>query len=177
MKEQFHNYFIDCFHVVPTWIYVVLFLLFCVGTVSILIIKGLNKGLLWSARLLLIEYLFLLLSLTVLFRPVLAERMYYLVSFQEGARRVVETIMNLVVLIPVGVLLAYAFEKMKWWDVLLFGCGFSILIEFLQFFFKRGFAELIDIFLNVSGCMLGYGIYVAITHIFKTISNKRIISG
>ena len=168
MRDRFIQYFLDCSRLVPTWLYVGLFLLFFSGTVSLIICKGPDKGIRWSARLLLIEYLFLLLSLTVLFRPILAERVCYLIpshscqAFQVGGRRVIETIMNVVVFIPVGGLLGYSVKSMKWWGVLLFGCGFSLFVETLQFVFKRGFAEFEDVFQNVLGCMIGFGIYVTI---------------
>ena len=38
------------------------------------------------------------------------------------------------------------------------GCCISLLIEILQYVFKRGFSEFDDIFHNVIGCMIGYAV-------------------
>lgn len=78
-----------------------------------------------------------------------------------------ECISNVIAFIPIGLLLGGSFDQMKWWKVLLIGGGFSILIETLQFFLKRGFAEFDDVFHNVLGCMIGFGMYVVIIAIVK----------
>ena len=72
-------------------------------------------------------------------------------------------IANVVAFVPIGLLLGCAFGKrMKWWKVLLIGGGFSLLIETLQFVLKRGFAEFDDVFHNVLGCLIGWGVYVGV---------------
>ena len=58
--------------------------------------------------------------------------------------------------------LGCAFGRMKGWKVLLIGGGFSVLIETLQFVLKRGFAEFDDVFHNVLGCLIGFGVYVGV---------------
>ena len=40
--------------------------------------------------------------------------------------------------------------------VALMGCGISVTIEALQFFFMRGFSEVDDVMHNTIGCILGY---------------------
>lgn len=65
--------------------------------------------------------------------------------------------MNVVAFIPIGLLLGCAFDRMKWWNVLLIAGAFSLLIETLQFVLKRGFAEVHDVWHNVIGCLVGYG--------------------
>ena len=45
---------------------------------------------------------------------------------------------------------------------MLIGGGFSVLIEVLQFVFKRGYAEVDDVLNNVVGCVIGYGVYVGV---------------
>lgn len=61
--------------------------------------------------------------------------------------------MNGVAFIPIGLLLGISFPDIKWWKVLLIGGAFSLLIETLQFFLRRGFAEVDDVWHNVVGCM------------------------
>ncbi len=53
-----------------------------------------------------------------------------------------------------------AFGRVKWLKALAIGGGFSLLIEVLQFVFKRGFSEFDDVFHNVLGCAIGFGLYV-----------------
>ena len=40
--------------------------------------------------------------------------------------------------------------------VALMGCGISVLIEALQFFFMRGFSEVDDVMHNTLGCLIGW---------------------
>ena len=68
-----------------------------------------------------------------------------------------QDIMNVAAFIPIGFLLACAFDRLKGWQALLIGGGFSVLIESLQFVLRRGFAEFDDVFHNVVGCLIGWG--------------------
>ena len=81
--------------------------------------------------------------------------------------------MNVVVFIPAGVLLGWSFRKITWWKVFLLAASFSILIESLQFVFKRGFAEFDDVFHNVVGCMIGYGVYMGVSFLVKRMSRPQ----
>lgn len=147
---------------------------YCVGTVFLLAFLGWKKGAKWSAGLLLLEYLVLLLILSVWARSGMAERKYDFTPFwsyravREGnVHLLTQIIANVFAFIPIGLLLGCASGRMKWWKVLLIGGGFSVLIETLQFFLKRGFAEFDDVFHNVLGCMIGYGIYLAGAWVIK----------
>ena len=78
-------------------------------------------------------------------------------AIQEGRIELfAENIMNVVVFIPIGLLLCIAFKQMTWWKALLIGCGISVTIKALQFFFMRGFTELDDVMHNTLGCLLGW---------------------
>ena len=125
--------------------------------------KGFKTGLRYSATLLLIEYVFLIFCSTVIFRTAGATRRYDFQPFwsykaiQDGREDLLaENIMNVVVFIPVGLLLGIAFKQMTWLKVLLIGCGISVTIESLQFFFMRGFSELDDVIHNTVGCLIGW---------------------
>lgn len=85
--------------------------------------------------------------------------------------------MNVVAFIPIGLLLGCAFDRMKWWQVLLIGGAFSLLIETLQFVLKRGFAEVDDVWHNVVGCMVGYGVYRGVRWLVKRLAKKHVVRG
>ena len=146
-----------------------------------LMFLGVRKGLKWSARLALIEYLVVLLIVAVLGRMVLADRAFdftpfwsYL-SIRDGNRFLLtQIIANVVAFIPVGLLLGISFLDIEWWKVLLIGGAFSFLIETLQFITKRGFAEFDDVFHNVIGCAIGYGVYLGIAYLVKKMRKRRV---
>jgi len=169
MYSQFIQFIVDRFNDIPASVYWVLLLVFCLGTVLLLAFFGVKNGITWSARLLLLEYLFFLLSLTVLFRPVQAERIYDFTPFWSyrallGGKNsmLIQMALNIIVFIPVGILFGCAFSRLKWWQVLLICGGFSVLIEALQFVLKRGVSEFDDVFHNVLGCAIGYGVYLVV---------------
>ena len=76
--------------------------------------------------------------------------------------------MNVVVFVPVGFLLGVriqdssftirkaSFTIRKALLVALMGCGISVTIEALQFFFMRGFSEVDDVMHNTLGCLIGW---------------------
>lgn len=150
-------------------------IVFCLGTIILLALLGRKKGAKWSAGLLLLEYIILLLILAVWARSIQPERAFDFIPFwsyravQRGGHELLLTqiIMNVIAFIPIGFLLGISFPKVKWWKVFLIGGAFSILIEALQFFLKRGFAEFDDVFHNVLGSMIGYGFYVIIDRLHR----------
>ena len=173
-EEQFIGLVFDSFHGIPTYISVGILVSFFLGAVLFIALLGTKKGIRWTAGLLLVEYLLVLLLLAVLLRAVQATRLFDITPFwsysaiKEGnAYLLQQVILNVVAFIPVGLLLGCAFSKMKWWKVLLIGLAFSLLIEVLQFLLKRGFAEVDDVFHNVVGCIVGYGIYVGIAFLIR----------
>ena len=161
------RYYYDVIQGIPTSLLVGFLVLFGVGTILFLVFLGGKRGARWSAGLLLFEYMSFLFTMDVLLRKVQAVRKFDFAPFwsyraiREGhAVLLTQDIANVCVFIPIGLLLGCAFERMKWWQVLLIGGGFSVLIELSQFVFKRGFAEFDDVFHNVVGCAIGYGVYV-----------------
>ena len=52
------------------------------------------------------------------------------------------------------------------------GCGISVTIGALQFFFMRGFSEVDDVMHNTLGCLIGYGIMTILRIIFNTRYNN-----
>ena len=167
MKEQFRQYIINLYHDIPQEVYEGLLSVLCVGTTLLIAWKGFKTGLRYSAFLLLVEYVFLLFCSTVIFRTPGETRHYDFHPFWSYSRPdlFVENLMNVVVFVPVGFLLGLriqdsSFTIRKALLVALMGCGISVTIEALQFFFMRGFSELDDVMHNTFGCVIGYGVYL-----------------
>lgn len=174
MREQFRTYIVSLYQNIPTEVYEGLLSVFCLGLVVFIAWKEFKIGLRYSVALLLIEYIFLVFCSTVIFRATGETRQYDFHPFWSYDRPelLVENIMNVVVFISVGLLLGIAFKQMTWWKVLLIGCGISVTIEALQFFFMRGFSEVDDVMHNTLGCLLGYGIITILRIIFNTRYNN-----
>ena len=171
MSDEFKQYIISLYQDIPQEVYEGLLSIFCIGLVVFIAWKEFKTGLQYSVALLLIEYIFLIFCSTVIFRTVGETRQYDFHPFWSYDRPelLVETIMNVVVFIPVGLLLGIAFKQMTWWKALLIECGISVTIEALQFFLMRGFSEFDDVMHNTLGCLLGYGIMT----ILRIFFNKR----
>ena len=157
MREQFRQYIINLYQDIPQEVYEGLLSVFCLGLVVFIAWKGLKTGLRYSATLLLVEYIFLLFCSTVFFRTTSDDRPDLLI----------ENIMNTIVFIPVGMILgsllrvkgsstSEATKSMTWLMVAIIGCGISVTIESLQFFFMRGFSEVDDVMHNTVGCLIGW---------------------
>lgn len=68
----------------------------------------------------------------------------------------IENILNLFLLFPVGILLPIFLDrKMPWWQGLLVGLLISAVVEILQLLMCRGLFEFDDMIHNGFGCMLG----------------------
>ena len=174
MREQFRQYIINLYQDIPQEVYEGLLSIFCIGLVVFIAWKGFKTGFRYSAILLLVEYIFLIFCSTVFFRTPgdTGQYDFHLFWGYDRPELLVENIMNVVVFVPVGLLLGIAFKQMTWWKALLIGCGISVAIEALQFFFMRGFSELDDVMHNTLGCLLGYGIMTILRIIFNTRYNN-----
>lgn len=163
--EHINNLYKD----VPSWIYEGLLSVFSLGAVLMLAFYGLKKGGRYTMWLLLVEYVILIFCSTVLFRTTSESQGYNYHPFwsyaaiEEGREELIpENVMNVVVFVPVGVLLGFMINGSRfmvrhgWLIVLIAGMGISVSIETLQFFLKRGFAEVDDVMHNTTGCILGY---------------------
>ena len=158
------EYLAELYKSVPNLVYEGLISIFCIGSVFFIAMLGWNRGWRKVVCLILVEYIILIFSTTVVFRnqrdtwghefrPFMS---YVAINAGDG-QYLKETIMNVIVFVPVGILLGLAFRSMTLWKVLLIGVAISSSIEAMQFFFKRGFAETDDVMHNTLGCMLGYG--------------------
>ena len=153
---------------VPIEIYWGLLGLFVAGLLVLIWWKGFRQGLRYGAVLLLVEWMLLVLCAIVVFREPSAERGYNLMPFWSyrdyGEHSYFmemfgENILNVLLFVPVGFLAGCGLQGMTFKKVLLFGGGFSVFIEILQFVFKKGFCETDDVIHNILGCLIGYGLW------------------
>lgn len=180
MKEQTAEYLISLYRVIPMAVYEGLLSIFCLGVVVIIVCYGLKRGWRWIIGLLLVEYIFLIYCSTVIYRkgPELAGYdfcpFWSYAAILEGRKELLsENILNVVVFVPVGVLLAIGILRLKWQHVLLIGVCVSVSIEVLQSVFKKGFSELDDVMHNTMGCMIGFGACCMVTWFIRKIRKTR----
>lgn len=104
----------------------------------------------------------------MLFRQTAETRAFELTPFGSYSKQesFVESMMNLTLFVPIGLLLGMAFRSMSWKKALIIGVCLSVGIELMQFFFKKGLAEFDDVMHNTVGCLIGYGVYIAIEKIW-----------
>ena len=139
--------------------------LFVVGLLILIWWKGLRRGLRYGTVVLLAEWICLVLCAIVIFRETSAERGYNLMPFWSywdyGEQSYFmemfgEIILNVLLFVPIGFLAGCGLERMTFKKVLFLGGGLSVVIELLQFIFKKGFCETDDVIHNVLGCFIGY---------------------
>jgi glycopeptide antibiotics resistance protein len=115
----------------------------------------------------LIAYCFLVLSSTVFCRAVNETYKYRLVPFWSyywvlcNFRRwklLVGNLLNIVLMMPVGILLPHVFRKINLMRIAFLALAFELIIETLQLITKTGIAEWDDMIHGVIGSMIGYGI-------------------
>lgn len=177
--EEYWNYLTVLYYRIPDSIYLSGLALFVIGTVLFVYFCGFSKGIKKVTLFVLIEYIFLLLCSTVIFRENNPEAVIDMKGFIDIVRdgsyyRVPEKLMNILVFIPIGILSGYVFEKLKWWNVLIFGSGISLLIEVLQLLLKRGTTEVADVILNTTGCLIGFMIVDVIKRVWDFFSYKHL---
>lgn len=149
---------------VPIWLYVIALGVFVMGSAIAFIKKGRNKGLRISSRLFLFFYVAVLFCSIVFFRRTMGATIHnwyhplwhYRFVGQGKVLLFPEVIMNVVVFIPIGFALGLAFQKPKGWQAILAGWGISVVIELLQWFFMKGFADVDDVIHNTMGCLIGF---------------------
>lgn len=167
---------------VPKGVYLVLAVLFVVGTLLLLWRNGLREGWRYSMLLLLAEWVFLILGICLLFRESDAERSISLIPFSSYfviaentyfLEKAALNVLNVVMFVPVGLLLGIGFKGMTWKKMYLASLSLSIMIELLQFILKRGLCETDDVIHNVLGAAIGFGIYCIIAWVWGKVVGGR----
>ena len=165
MKEQLRAYIVSLIDDVPHDVYEGLLSVLCAGIVILLVWKGWRAGK-YIVKLMFMEYIFLLYSSTVFYRPISEIRKYCLTPFWSYSKSdlLVENIMNVVVIVPLGILLGTQMMRLSlikgFAQAFFVGLFLSASIEVLQFVCKRGFSEVDDVIHNTLGCLIGYMIFL-----------------
>lgn len=160
--STFCDYVEAVIHSVPAWLYGIALGIFVIGSAIAFVKKGRNEGLRISARLFLLFYTVVLFGSTVFFRTTRGAPRnwnhplwHYEFLGQGKVLLFHEVVMNVVVFTPIGLALGLAFRRLKGWQAVLAGLAISVGIELLQWFFRKGFADVDDVIHNVLGCALG----------------------
>lgn len=112
---------------------------------------------------LLFGYVFLVLCVTLLFREGSCDVRFSIQPFWSyrvlNYRMMAQLVLNVLLFVPIGVLTAAAMRKTKWFVLTGFACCFSLMIEVLQVFSRRGVFNIDDIIHNTIGFVLGYCLF------------------
>lgn len=158
MHEQIWEYWASLHRDIPMAVYEGLLSVLCLGVVAFFSWKGIRKGFVLTARLLLVELVTIIYCSTVIFRNAGEISRYDFHPFwsYNDSNLYVENVMNVVAFVPIGLLLGASFKGLKWWQALLTGLCISIGIESLQYILMKGFSELDDVMHNTLGCAIGW---------------------
>ncbi len=187
MNKWFLSYFDSLQNDVPDDVYAGLISILCIGVVGLLAWKGIKA---WRhmVGLLLIEYVFVLFCTTIFVRKTKEVAAFSFEPFwtyreiEKGVRDDLfpQIIMNVSVFIPIGIMIGVLSEKQnickRWFIALGVGLALSVSVESMQFFFKKGFAELDDVMHNTLGCFIGFGLCRIIENATKMCLRRRSLS-
>lgn len=173
------DYIVCRFQEIPSNVLVMLLLTLFLGFLLIQLPFRLREKIRWTTGLMLVIYLVVLFLSTLVFRKVRPVIGYDFHPFWSYSREdlLIEIVMNIFAFLPVGILLGCAFRSMKWWKVVMIGGCVSVLIETIQFYFKRGFAEVDDVMHNALGSLIGYVIYSMVRMGYVRIRKRRVEVG
>jgi len=158
------------FRGIPDYVFIVSFLVLSVLIVlAFFVCKDKRATMRGVFMMLLLEYIFLMLCSTVIFRTsqpeiVRLELMPFwnykeVLSFKD-MMDLWEVLLNMILYMPIGFLLASIFKNQKFRKTLFVGATLSAAVEALQFALHRGLCETDDVIHNTLGCMVGYGLYI-----------------
>lgn len=124
----------------------------------------------WTRVLLLIYFLVLvwviLLKLGVQF-SYMEKRIFNLVPFANGYYSKMETLLNVLIFIPLGVYAGLLFRKRSFGRQFLFFFLISLSLESLQFLFKIGAFDITDLMTNSLGGVIGYLLFLGIQKLIQ----------
>lgn len=169
------------YHDIPSYMYILLLLIATIGIILISTNQRVENKRRVFGKLVFFEYVGFILCMTVFFRDCVENRAFNLVPFwsykAESAdlqhSLYVEGMMNVLMFVPIGLLLRCAYKRIGWKMMLVVTVVLSVSIEFMQFFFKRGFAEFDDVFHNTLGAVIGIGLYASVATMVKYIVDRR----
>lgn len=178
MKFNFNyitNYIIEYDTGVPKTIILGVLIAIC-GTLIVLSLISANGKVFIknSAWCLLVGYLFLTISATIIFREVSETYRYSLYPFWNYTdlynEMLAQIILNVVMFIPIGFLIGVAKENMNTLKILRIGCLLSLTIEIIQLISRRGVFNIDDIIHNTLGCFIGFSCFVLCYKLIRRIA-------
>ncbi len=84
---------------------------------------------------------------------------------EERAYHLSEVINNIVIFVPFGVYLKML--KLRSRNVIVYGAGFSLVLEIMQFILGIGATDITDVITNTTGTVIGAGIYCILSLVFQ----------
>ncbi len=162
------EYLYSLYDAIPSYIYEILLSVFCLGAIVFLLWAKKNS-ILYITRLLLFEYLSLIFCSTFVYRETKEVRTHRLDPFwsYKVPSLMPENVMNVAVFVVFGILIAASFKRISWWKNVLIGFILSLIIELLQYTFKRGSFDVDDLINNTSGTVLGTIMCLTVTTLWK----------
>ena len=110
-----------------------------------------------------VAYLLLVICSTVLFRNYSENTKFFLLplwSYKVLDNRIIaESILNVLLFLPIGFLLGAAIKHSNLLKILAFGFGLSVVIEAIQILSRRGVCNIDDVIHNTLGCAIGYALF------------------
>lgn len=95
------------------------------------------------------------------------ERKINLILFANGYYSMMETIMNVVIFVPLGIYAGILFRNRAFGFNLIFFFLISLLLEALQYVFKLGTFDITDLLTNTTGGILGYLFFWVFQRLFS----------
>lgn len=156
-------------------------------TISYLIFKKKHKGekqFPWGKiilSLMLVGYLFIVISATILRKAGSFRREYNLHLFRAwleawnnfSVKNWGNVLLNVALFAPLGVLLPLLWKKCrKWYVTIPIGFGTSLAIELVQLAISRGICDVDDLFANTLGAVLGFMFIMAVLSLFNEKGHK-----
>lgn len=171
------DYINTLFNKTPASVLIVLVCAVVVYSLFNLGVRGLKDGFKQTLLGLLFTYAIFIVCITVVYRPVVGYEIRlipfgsYFILYDGCERAFEENLMNILAFIPIGFLLTVGSKRPNWIRVVAIGLFFSFVIEFMQFYFKRGHAEIDDLIHNTSGCVIGYFIAKCVLFIYNRVDS------
>ena len=172
-SQLLRNYIVLIPKRIPLYAYLITLCVVFLYTAFLIYRNGYQSGIRAFASSILIGYLFLIIISTCLLRETLDDRIFYHQPFWSYSEIIkgnkcfiVENLMNVVAFVPIGFLIPFSQRRnsnIK--DAIILGGCVSIFIEIFQFIFRKGYSEFDDIFHNILGTIIGYLLYLIISHI------------
>ena len=100
----------------------------------------------------------------------------YFAIMDGKEQMVLEKLLNVLVYIPIGFLCGIVFKEKKLKYTIIIGAVSSAMIEISQYAFGKGFAELDDVIHNTLGCLIGFGVYLLLTNLYRFLLKSKLVN-